>query len=415
MSRIVLTTWGSLGDLHPILAVSLGLQGRGHDVVLATTERYRDKVESLGLEFRVIRPELPEDPQTLERIANPKTGAETVLKEIVLGNVRDTYEDLVAIAGGADFLVAHEIVYAAPVVAEILELPWASCTLAPAAFFSAYEPILTSAYPALAGLHSLGPIVNRWAVKFAKLITRAWGNPLYELRQELGLAPIQNPIIGNDKYSPGLALALFSPVLGAPQPDWPPSALPTGFIYYDGSQEQCVAPELAAFLDAGDPPLVFTLGSAAVNFPGNFYLESVRAAIKLDRRAVLLLGENSPPADLPAGVFAWDYAPYSELFPRASAIVHHGGVGTTAWALRAGKPTLVMPYALDQPDNAARVRRLGTSRTITRKQYSASRIAKELRELLANPSYGAKAAEVGQILQAEDGIRVACDAIESQL
>jgi rhamnosyltransferase subunit B len=96
-------------------------------------------------------------------------------------------------------------------------------------------------------------------------------------------------------------------------------------------------------------------------------------------------------------------------------VVHQGGIGTTAQALRAGRPTLVMPYSHDQPDNAARVERLGTSRTISRKRYLGERVAKELGELLENPNYAVKAAEIGGIIQAENRVGVACDAIEKQV
>lgn len=133
------------------------------------------------------------------------------------------------------------------------------------------------------------------------------------------------------------------------------------------------------------------------------------------RRAVLLIGKNALPENASENILAVEYAPYSQIFPRACAIVHQGGIGTTAQALRAGCPTLIMPYSHDQPDNAARVERLGTSRTISRQQYLASRVARELRELLNNPSYAAKAAEVKRIVQAENGVGVACDAIEKQL
>nr|WP_228025092.1 glycosyltransferase [cf. Phormidesmis sp. LEGE 11477] len=359
-----MTTWGSLGDLHPILALGLELRDRGHSIVLATTESYRNKIESLGLEFRAIRPSLPEDPELIKQSMNAKTGPKVVLKDIVLGSVQDTYDDLMAITKDADFLIAHEIVYAAPLVAEVLKLPWASCVLAPAAFFSAYEPLMTSIYPALAQLHLLGPKVNRWAIDLAKVATRSWGNPVYKLREKLGLPPIKNPIVGNDKYSPYLVLALFSSVLGTPKPDWPPNVVTTGFTFYDGDAEPPLSRELLNFLDSGEPPLVFTLGSAAVNAPGDFYRESVQATISLNRRAVLLLGKNSLPQSLPSSIFTCDYAPYSKIFSRACAIIHQGGIGTTAQALRAERPTIITPYSLDQPDNAARVQRLGTSRTL---------------------------------------------------
>ena len=129
----------------------------------------------------------------------------------------------------------------------------------------------------------------------------------------------------------------------------------------------------------------------------------------------MLIGKNAPPKNLSENIIAASYAPYSQIFPRACAIVHQGGIGTTAQALRAGRPTLVMPYSHDQPDNAARVERLGTSRTIPRKQYSAVSVAKKLRELLENPNYAAKAAKIGHVIPAENGVGVACDAIEKQL
>ncbi|EDX82834.1 UDP-glucoronosyl and UDP-glucosyl transferase superfamily [Synechococcus sp. PCC 7335] len=415
MSRIVLTTWGSLGDLHPMLALSLELRDRGHHIILATAESYRNQIESLELEFYAIRPDLPEDPQTISKIIDPKTGSEAVLKEIVLGSVRDTYDDLMAIAQAADLLIAHEIVYAAPLVAEVLKLPWASCTLAPAAFFSAYEPIVISGYPALSKLHRFGPKVNRLAVNSAKLTTHPWGDPIYQLCKELRLQPIQNPIVGNDKYSPHLVLALFSSLLGTLKPDWPPNVVTTGFTFYDGNSAQPISPELEDFLNSAEPPLVFTLGSAAVNAPGDFYAASAWAAINLNRRAVLLLGQNPPPQNLPASIFACDYAPYSKIFPRACAMVHQGGIGTTAQALRAGRPTLIMPYSLDQPDNAARVQRLGTSRTLSRKNFSASQLTEELRTLLDTLGYATKAAEIGRIISLEKGVDVACNAIENQI
>ncbi|MGF1522592.1 MAG: glycosyltransferase [Leptolyngbyaceae cyanobacterium] len=415
MSRIILTTWGSLGDLHPMIALSLRLRDRGHAIVLAAPENHRAKVESLGLPFHALRPELPIDPQMIERVMDPQTGPEIVLKELVLGHVRNMYDDLMAIAKDADFLIAHEIVYAAPAVAEVLKLRWATCTLAPATFFSAYEPVVTSVYPAVAQLYHLGPLINRWVINFAKLITHPWGKPLYQLRKELGLAPIQNPIVGNDKYSPHLVLALFSSLFGKPQPDWPPHTVTTGFTFYDGKQEQSLSPELDAFLHAGSPPLVFTLGSAAVKVAGDFYAESAQAAIKLGHRAVLLLGENAPPSNLPANIFTSGYEPYSDLFPRARVIVHQGGIGTTAQALRAGRPTLITPYSHDQPDNAMRALKLGTSRTIERQQYAASRVAEELRILTETPNYMTEAAAVGRLVRAEKGIEAACDAIEKQL
>jgi UDP:flavonoid glycosyltransferase YjiC (YdhE family) len=114
-------------------------------------------------------------------------------------------------------------------------------------------------------------------------------------------------------------------------------------------------------------------------------------------------------------VVAFDYAPFSELFPRAAAIVHPGGIGTTGLAMQSGRPMLVVPFAHDQPDNAARVTRLGIARTLPRHRYSASRVEAELRRLLDDPEYARRAAAVGAQLRQEDGVRTACDALEDLL
>jgi rhamnosyltransferase subunit B len=171
---------------------------------------------------------------------------------------------------------------------------------------------------------------------------------------------------------------------------------------------------LQEFLDAGEAPVVFTLGSAAVKTAGNFYMESLAAVQKLGCRAVFLVGELKL-ENLPSKAIAIDYAPYSELFPYSKAVVHQGGIGTKAQALRAGVPMLVVPISYDQPDNAARVVRLGIGRTIARKKYQQHLAVKELQLLLNNSKYKTKAQEIMQIIQAENGVKTACDAIEAFL
>jgi rhamnosyltransferase subunit B len=416
MSQIVVTTIGSLGELHPKIAIALELRKRGHGVVFATLKGYQPKIEALGLEFREIRPDAPDDPVELKRMSDPKTGSEYFLRQWLLPNLHETYADLIDIAKDADLIVAGELVYAARLVAEKLGIQWVSSVLQPFSFFSAYDPPVLPFFPFLAKLRPLGVAVNHGIVNLAKSVTKSWAEPIHQLRRELELSKLAgNPLI-DDKFSPVLVLAMFSSVLATLQPDWPVSSVITGFTFYDRAQDTAeLTPELQQFLDTGEPPIVFTLGSAAVLNPGVFYQESIQAAIQLNRRAVLLMGKNPLPDNLPKQILATDYAPYSKIFPHACAIVHQGGIGTTAQALQAGRPTLITPYFYDQPDNAARVEKLGTSRTLLRKQYSASRVAKELSKLLQNSSHEAKAAEIGRIVQAENGVGIACDAIERQL
>lgn len=412
--RIVIATFGSFGDLHPYMALALGLQARHHRVTIATTAVYRSKIEAEGIGFHAVRPDLsPDNPGLLKLIMDAKKGTEFVIRELFLPHLRDSYDDLTAAAAGADLLLTHPLTYAGPLVAQKTGIRWASSVLAPISFLSAYDPPVPAPAPWVAKLRGLGPGVNRVIFGLGKWSLRSWSDPVRKLRAEIGLPPGADPIF-EGQFSPGLVLAMFSPLLGAPQPDWPPNTRLTGFAFYDRLEKGMgVSPELIEFLDAGPPPIVFTLGSSAVMDAGDFYAQSATAAAELGRRALLLVGRE--PANRPAGIPAFDYAPFSDVFPRAAAIVHQGGVGTTAQALRSGRPMLVVPFAHDQPDNAARAVRLGVARQVTRKQYQARRVAAELRTLLENPDYAARAVEVGRRIQAEDGVSAACDLIERLL
>jgi rhamnosyltransferase subunit B len=412
MSKIVFTTIGSLGDLYPQIAIALELRNRGHDIVFATMDKYRITIEQLGFEFQPMRPDgtIMDTPEAMARIKDVDAGAEYCIRKLLMPSLRDTYTDLLDIARDADAIVAGDIVYAAPLVAEQLGIPWISLALAPIAFFSITDPSVPLRR-FLAKLNELGLPINSRMIGLFKAVNKAWAAPIYQLRAELKLPPIyHNPLV--DRSTAALVLAMFSATLAPPQSDWDQNTLLAGFTWYDGNElNSQLPPELEHFLATGEPPIVFTLGSAVVMIPGTFYQESIQAAIQLNRRALLLIGKNTLPANLPPDIIAIDYIPHSQIFPHACAIVHPGGIGTTAQALRAGVPTLIMPYSYDQPDNAARVERLGTSRTIDRAQYNASTVANELRILLNHPHYAAAATKIARTIQAEDGVSIACDAL----
>jgi rhamnosyltransferase subunit B len=415
--RVVLTTFGSFGDLHPYLAIALALQARGHQVTLATSAVYRAKVEALGIAFHSLRPDIQPDSDLVRRIMNLHRGPEVVIRELFLPALRDMYEDLLPAAREADLLVSHPLAFATRLAAETQGVRWASAVLAPLSFFSAYDPPVLPPAAWLAALRPLGLAFHWPLLRLMRWALRYWSLPYRQFRADLGLPPAPDPIF-EGQHAPGLVLALFSEVMGRPQPDWPPHTCVTGFPFFDHDGEPGLPEGLAQFLDAGPPPLVFTLGTSGVLDPGGFYQESAAAARLLNRRAVLLVGRVpgvQPPGALPEGVAAFDYAPFSELFPRAAAVVHQGGVGTTGQALRAGKPMLVAPFAHDQPDNADRVRRLGVARILTRARYTAARAAAALRPLLEDPGYAARAAEVGGRVRAENGAAAACDALERLL
>ncbi|OLE54614.1 MAG: hypothetical protein AUG51_07460 [Acidobacteria bacterium 13_1_20CM_3_53_8] len=419
--RIVITALGSFGDIHPYIPIALELKSRGHSPVIVTSEGYREKIEGEGIEFIASRPRMPlfherdEIQRIVSKLMDVKTGAEELLKGIIMSSLREQYEDLDRATVGADMLITHPITFAGPLVAQKKKLRWASSLLAPATFLSVHDPIVVPNAPWASRLHFI-PGFNRLMKGLMGKYTERWFQEVSDLRTELGLPPDGHPLF-KGMHSPELVLALFSKVMTDAKPDWPMNTKITGFPFYDKFDMTPTPPEVQKFLDEGEPPIVFTLGTSAIWVAGDFYQESIKAVRKLEQRALLLIGDarNMPPSPLPEGIAAFEYAPYSEVLPRAKAIVHQGGIGTTAQALRAGKPTLIVPFSYDQPDNAARIARLGVARILPRVKYRADRVAKELGQLLHEPHYRQKAATVAQIVQSENGERTAADLIEGRL
>ncbi|MGI8468291.1 MAG: glycosyltransferase [Pyrinomonadaceae bacterium] len=412
--KIVLATFGSLGDMHPMNALGIELRRRGHEIIFAAMEAYREKIKILGFEFRSMRPHFnPEDKELARRVMDAKTGTELLLKEILLPNVRPQYEDLTKAVEGADLLVTGEVVYAAKSVAEKTKIKWITTSLAPASFLSAHDPFVPPTAQWLKHFRFLGSRFHGLIFGQARRVVKSWLGDYRKFRRELNLDENHDPVF-DGKFSDLLHLALFSKVLGVPQPDWHRPTLQCGFCFYDGKDDLGAMPEgLNEFLNAGDAPVVFTLGSAAVMDARNFFEESARAAKILNRRAVLLYGTfNEPPKISDKNIAGFGYAPYSALFPKAACVVHQGGVGTTAQVLRAGIPHLIMPFSHDQPDNAARCERLGVAEIISRDDYTADAAANYLRKLLSDSSCKLKAAEAKRTVEAEHGTRTACDAIE---
>jgi UDP:flavonoid glycosyltransferase YjiC (YdhE family) len=415
--RVLITTLGSRGDLNPYLALGRGLAERGHEPTIATHEFYRATVESEGVGFRPVRPDAmhEDDRRLVVRAMGRRRGPMVLLREIVIPLVRTTYEDTAEAARDSDVIVTHPLSFAGPIVAESRGLPWVSTVLAPLSFFSRHDFPVVPFLPRAWRLHWV-PGMTRYLGWLFRRVTRSWTDPLRELRADLGLPPGDHPLF-EGQHSPLLALGLFSPLLADPQPDWPPSARLTGFLFPDSPPgEDPALARVEAFLDAGPAPIVFTLGSSAVMAAGSFYDESLAAARRLGMRAVLMTGDdptNRPTLALGDDVIAVERAPHEAIFPRAAAIVHHGGIGTLGQALRAGRPMLVVPWTHDQPDNARRAVRLGVARWLGAGRYRAGRAARALRALLEDPRYSARAAAIAETVRSEDGVRAACDGIEA--
>jgi UDP:flavonoid glycosyltransferase YjiC (YdhE family) len=348
-------------------------------------------------------------------LMHPRRGTEFVIRKLFLPAIEQTFEDTLVAAREADLIVGHAIAFATPTVAEYLKKPWVSVALQPSLFMSAYDPPVISGAPLISKMISTGPGLARCFFKLLTKVASRWGAPLNKIRARLNLPQLENVFIWS-MLSPWGTQAWFSRVFAEPKPDWPPDTQITGFPFYDKLEPgQGITPELGRFLDAGPPPVVFTLGSSAVFDAGEFYAESLRAIAGTKYRAVLLVGRdprNTPSGAVPPNVHVAEYAPYSELLPRAAATVHQGGVGTTAQALRSGRPMIVVPWSHDQPDNAQRVRKLGVARVIPRKTYSAARLRRELDALLAAETSSRRARQVALEIHGENGVAAACEGLE---
>lgn len=420
--RFLLTSFGSEGDLLPMVALAQALNERGAGAVLGSSLNYRDKVESYGVNFVPLRPNMPDlavRSDLAAQLLDPKAGARNIIELMVMKHLADSYDDTLAVASqGFDAVVSSCLAMATPLVAQKLGLPWASAVYQPMALMSAYDPPILPMVRWMDGLHgwgSLGVAVRKRFFDYGKRSVRPWCVPYGQLARDKGLKAHPDPLF-DDARSAWLSLAMFSHSMGQPQPDWPQSAVQTGFPV-PKEQEKSLVPELGAFLRAGPAPVVFTLGTAAVHAAEGFYADSKAAALSLGIRAVFLTGESEANAmgELPDAMMALPYADHAALFAHAAAAVHSCGIGTCAKSMIAGIPVLAVPWAHDQPDNARRLRALGVARILPRQAYRAHAAERELGALLMDPRYKAEAQRVALIHSGYDGAAEAADALLKRL
>jgi len=403
---------GSSGDVHPFVAIGLALKRRGHSVTIYTNGHFEPLVRRVGLDFLPLG--TADDFQAA--IANPAVwhpvkGFKAVADWAIIRPMRQVFEAIRERSTASELvLVAPVMAFGARLAREALGLPLATVNLQPATFRSVHQ---SPAMPGLAMPDRLPKTLKRWLYRLGDAVVAdpALVPGLNAYRAELGLPPVRRPMQGW-WWSPDLVLNLFPAWYAPPQPDWPTQAVMTGFPLYDEGDAGPLPAEVAAFLDAGEPPVAFTLGSA-MKHGHAFFAAAVEACRRLGRRGILLTGyPEQLPAGLPEGVRHFAYVPFGRLLPRVAALVHHGGIGTTAQALAAGVPQLIMPMAHDQPDNAARVCRLGVGRSIPRGSFRGPAVARTLGALLGSTEVHARCREVAGRFAGVDPIDEACRALE---
>jgi rhamnosyltransferase subunit B len=413
VSKIVLATFGTHGDLNPFIGVALALRRAGLNPVVATHAEYRPLVESAGIAFHALRPdrgqlEMNSEAQRAHTMRAARRRPQVILQRFVLPYLEQSYEDALAIVDGAALVFASSLSFGARLAAETLRVPSVAVVLQPSMLWSATDPTLFGDHATARWLHAGGPGVNRAALGVIRRISRHWGRPIERFRRRLGQPAGGHPLFEGQWDGAARVLGLYSALLGDRQPDHPANLLVAGFSFYDGGGELPLS--LRQFMDDGPPPLVFTLGTSAVHDSRQFVTVALAALEALRERAVLVLDEDQCrywQSRVSGRVYVSAYLPYSEVFPRARLIVHHGGIGTTAQALRAGRPQLIAPYFVDQPDNAMRVKRLGAGRVVPHARWTAATLMRELQSLREDTAIAQRATAMAAHIMAEDGATTA--------
>jgi rhamnosyltransferase subunit B len=359
--KVLILTNGTLGDLLPFLAIAKALQSRGHEITFASSAVYADHVAALGCRFIPVNTpkqqlEILQDPL----LWHPQRGFEVIFKHMQAQWLHwlKTF-DLQSLAlDQPTFIIAHPL--CVPFI-DFLRQPdskftVASVCLAPTGLFSGHDCLTLGEL----NVPSWSPPgFNRWLFRLLlRLFVHKHIVPaLNRERGLLGLVPIQS-FFEYGLARADLTLALFPASFGAPQVDWPTPLVQSGFLL----QAQGAAPlpeALQQFLNAGDAPLVFTPGSGHQH-AAQYFKIAQRVVQKLGRRAIFLTPHQAQiPRDLGENIFWQDFVPLQDLLPHSAMLIHHGGIGTTAEAMRCAAPQLVIPFAFDQFDNAARIKRLG--------------------------------------------------------
>jgi len=356
--HFLLSAIGSAGDVHPFIAVAQALQSRGHDVAVMASPYFETRIERAGVPF-VPLGRIEDFERVVDRpeLWRARGGARVLIDEL-LDHLPEACATTAAHVEQETIVVGSTLSWGMRIVQESRGLPGATIHLSPPCLPSAIRsPVL----PGIGDLAWLPVALRRLLLRIGErcVLDPLIAPRLDRVRAEHGLAPVRH-ITTRWIHSPDLVIAAWPAWFAAPQTDWPPRTCTTDFPIHR-EKEMALPEPVAAFLEDGEPPIAITPGSAMAHGEA-FFSRALVACRALGRRAVLI---TPYPAQLPDHLPDWAhhvaYAPFSALLPRVAALIHHGGIGTSAQALAAGKPQLVVPFAHDQFDNAARLRRLGVA------------------------------------------------------
>lgn len=412
--KILIATIGTRGDVQPYVALASGLIAAGHEVTLCTCPRFREFVTEFGVSFASLDEGLIEllESDFGRAIFEDLNGVFGVMRTIpkVLKQVGPIHRRMIDDCWAAveeqnpDVILYHPKVFCVPAFAAVRKIPAILAMLCPLHVPTGDKPIFG---------RSLGRFYNRSTYRMvhrlSKLGTRSYLRHWRSQHDQQGLSKNSSPT----QISAGQPI----PVIHAyskfvcPRPsDWPASASITGYWFLPQKTavgSTWVPPKaLAAFLEAGEPPIYFGFGSMAGSDPSKVTSSIMGAVEKAGVRAVISTGWGGiVPTSTSSKIHVLESARHEWLFPKMAAVVHHGGAGTTAAGLRAGCPTIICPYGLDQPFWGRRVAELGAGvAPIPQKKLTESNLAEALEKVTTNPSYRISAKQVAESIATEDGI-----------
>lgn len=409
---ILLLPLGTFGDVNPFVGLGQALLRRGHRVTLGASAVFEDLVDRSGLEFVALSTkEEYESAFDNPDFWHPNLGYLRSFREVIVPAMRRQYDFIAERRQGGELLtIGSTAGLGARIAHDKLGVPLVTLHLQPLVVWSEHRSPVVG--PMLLGDWVPRPL-KRLQYRLAEMAT-VYPIVLDEantFRQELSLPPLSDARqLWN---SPQRAIGLFPEWFAPRQPDWPDQLQLTGFPMWDDSTDLDAG--LLEFVESGEPPIVFTFGTGMMDIR-RFFGESVEACRRLGRRGIFLSKyAGDLPEDLPESMIHRDYVPLGRLLPRTAALVHHGGIGTLSQAMAAAVPQLVVPLSFDQPDNAARLTRLGVAQAIKPRSYRAPVVARRLQRILDSARIGKRCTEVAGLFVGVDAIKTTCDAIEEQV
>lgn len=411
--NILILTIGSRGDVQPFIALGRGLQAAGYGVTLCTAATYEAFVTSNGLKYAHMNDGMIKLAETKAGRSAVEGGSKLELMKQVQPIIRHMLDDAWAAAQGADTIIYHPKTLAGHSLAEKLGVPLFLSLPLPM-----YAP--TSAFPNPAFNLPLGSWANRLTYTVLPLLSAPYMGTVNAWRRDvLGLPPrprFASETLGPDGQ-PLPALYSYSAHLVPTPPDWPETSVATGYWFLDQPQNWQPSADLLRFLDAGAPPVYIGFGSMTGADPAAKTRIVLEALVQSGQRGLLATGWGGlAETELPDTVFAIQEAPHDWLLPRVAAVVHHGGAGTTAAGLRAGKPSLICPFMGDQFFWGQRVAAAGAGpQPVPQKQLTAERLAVAIKTAVSDPAMQRRAADLGAAIRAEDGVGRAVGIINRRL